>query len=314
MNNIVVTRARYEHGFLEIFIDHYLNLGFNFIYIFIENDQNYDIINPKVEFIRHDYKGNEVIDKYMYNKFLKKQTEKNKIDWVLHVDIDEFLFLKDNIKIHEYISKFYRENIGQFIFKWAMIENYRSIDSENNFQNITEQCNLYSNPHYKSMIQLKHFTKVNNPHFVIIQKDTYLDNIKIKNNLVGFCNEDNNYTNAILLHYHTRNLENVFIKAITTNLNNKKKIDPNILNQKYSTNDLKDKMLKLNLPFKHANKKILNKNNILQVKFNTNNEIDNKIIHNMLKEICKTYNVEYNTVINYIKDLELQYSKHFLCE
>ena len=73
-------------------------------------------------------------------------------------------------------------------------------------------------------------------------------------------------------------------------------------------------MVKLNLPFRHANNNVLNKNNIVQVKFNTNTKIDNNIIHNKLKEVCDRNNVDYNKVIYYIKNLELQYYKHFLCE
>lgn len=141
-----------------------------------------------------------------------------------------------------------------------------------------------------------------------------MDNIKIEDKLKGFCEKNNNYTNVILVHYHTRNLENVFVKALVTNLGVKKKIKPDIIHQKYSTNELKLKMTKLRLPFSHATNNVLNKNNIVQVKFNTNTKIDNKKIHDMLKEVCKVYNVDYNIVINYIKDLELQYSKHFLCE
>tara|TARA_B100000123_G_C25717254_1_gene422735 strand:- start:387 stop:1334 length:948 start_codon:yes stop_codon:yes gene_type:complete len=315
MNNVVVTRAKHENGFLEIFINHYLNLGFDFIYIFIENNENYNIINSKVDFITHNYKGNKVIP-FIFNNFLEKQQEKKRIDWVLHIDVDEFLFLKYNIKINEYISKFSRKNIGQFIFKWAMIENLRSIDTENDFQNIAAQCELYSNNHYKSMINLEYLKKKNNAHAHVSDciKDTYLDNIKIKSKLNGICQETNNYTNAILVHYHTRCLENLFVKALVTNLS-AKKIEPKILEQKYIANKLKEKMKKLQLPFIHKkNGEILNKKNIMQFKFNTNTKIDNKIIHNMLEEVCKIYNVNYNTVINYIKELELKYSKHFLCE
>lgn len=314
MYNVVVTRAKNEHGFLKNFIDHYLNLGFNFIYIFIEKEQKYDIINSKIDFIKHDYKGNKVLP-FIFNNFLKKEETKKKIDWVLHIDIDEFLFLKNNIKIHEHISKFYKENIGQFIFKWAMIENYRSIDSENDFRNIVNQCKLYSNKHYKSMIKLKYIKdeKKTHPHFANVINDTYLDNIKIKSNLKGFCEENNNYTNAILIHYHTRSLENVFVKALVTNFDNKK-IKPEFLQKNYSINKLKEKMVKLRLPFNHMMiGNVLNKKNIVQLIFNTNTKIDNKIIHNMLKDVCKEYNVNYNTVINYIKELELQDSKHFLC-
>lgn len=310
MYNIVVTRAKNEHGFLKVFIDHYLNLGFDFIYIFIESDQKYDIKNPKIIFIQHIYKGNEVVP-HIFNKFLKPLINNNKIEWILHVDIDEFLFLKNNMKIQEYISKFDKENIGQFIFKWGMIENYRSINSENDFQNIINQCNLYSNCHYKSMIKVKYLKNAVNPHCANTIKDTYLDNIKIKGHIKGFCNENNNYTNAILVHYHTRNLENTFVKALNTNLGSKK-IDPNIIRKKYSTNELKSKIFKLRLPFCHSRSHILNKKNIVQLKFNINTKINNKIIHNMLRNICNVNNIDYNVIINYIKDLELQYSKHFL--
>ena len=138
MYNIIVTRAKNEHGFLENFIDHYLNLGFDFIFIFIENDQKYSVRNQKIAFIKHNYKGNDVIP-FIFGEFLQQPNIKKKVNWVLHVDIDEFLFLKDNMKIHEYISKYYKTNIGQFIFKWAMIENFRSISSENDFQDIANQ-------------------------------------------------------------------------------------------------------------------------------------------------------------------------------
>ena len=318
MYNVVVTRARNEHVYLKNFIDHYLNIGFDFIYIFIESDQNYDIKNQKIKFIKHDYKGNEVIP-LMFNTFTKEEDYKNKIDWILHVDVDEFLFLKDNINISEYISKFYKENIGQFIFKWAMIENYRSIDSENDFQNIMDQSNLYSNHHYKSMVKLEHgehqpvATSAHNPHFANIKNDTYLDNIKIED-VKGHTQIYNNYSNAILVHYHTRNLEDVFIKMLATNLRHKK-INPDILKQNYSTSELvtPPRTCKLRLPFAHARGVKIDKKSISYVKFNTETKINNKIIHHKLQNVCKENNIDYNIVIKYIKDLELQYSKHFLC-
>ena len=88
----------------------------------------------------------------------------------------------------------------------------------------------------------------------------------------------------------------------------------NILVQKYSTNELKSKLVKLRLPFCHANGNILKKQNIVELIFNTNTVIDNNIIHNKLKELCKKFKINYDIVLDYIKDLELQYSKHFLCE
>lgn len=139
-----------------------------------------------------------------------------------------------------------------------MIENYRSIDSENDLQIIGDKSKLYSNNHYKTMIKLEYINvKSNHPHFINIIKDTYLDNIKINSKLKGLCNENNNYTNAILVHYHTRNLENTFVKVLSTNLNNKK-ITPDILNNKLSTSELKEKIFKLRLPMNRAKDKMIN--------------------------------------------------------
>ena len=42
MNNIVITRAKYEQAYINTFINHYLNLGFNHIYIFIEHTEKYE--------------------------------------------------------------------------------------------------------------------------------------------------------------------------------------------------------------------------------------------------------------------------------
>jgi hypothetical protein len=308
MYNVVITRAKNEHGYLNVFINHYLNLGFDLIYIFIEKDQKYEKTYPKTLFIKHDYKGDNVVP-FMFKKV---KIKKKKINWVLHVDIDEFLFLKDNIKIYDYLKKFNKKSIGQFIFKWAMLENFRSINTENDFQNILNQSKLYFNNHYKSIVKLAYIKCSDGPHQVKSKKDTYLDNIKIENEkLKGYCDENNNYSNAILIHYHTRNLENLFVKALVTNLS-EKKINPNILNKNLSIIELKIKMKKLSLPFGHAKKKVLNKKNIFKFKFNINTKIDKKIINNILEDICKLYNVKYNIIIKYIKDLEFKYSNHFL--
>ena len=73
-------------------------------------------------------------------------------------------------------------------------------------------------------------------------------------------------------------------------------------------------MDKLRLPFAHATSGVLNKKEVVQLVFNTDTKIDKKTIHNILEKVCEVYNVNYNIVTNYIKDLELQYSKDFLVE
>ena len=49
-------------GYINMFINHLKILCFNEIYIFIEDDQNYDFIeNKNVKIIKHKYKGNDVV-------------------------------------------------------------------------------------------------------------------------------------------------------------------------------------------------------------------------------------------------------------
>ena len=112
-----------------------------------------------------------------------------------------------------------------------------------------------------------------------------MDNIKINSKLKGICKENNNYSNAILVHYHTRNLENVFVKALTTNLKGSKKINPVILQQNLSTEELKSNMIKLQIPFAHSTSAVLDKKTIVQLVFNTDTKINKDTIHNMLKNV-----------------------------
>ena len=107
MVNIVVTRAKNEHGFIDNFIDYYLNLCFDYIIIFVEKKQKYNIENDRILLIKHKLLGDKIC-KYM-PRILKKL--KIDIEWVLHVDIDEYLFL-NNMNIKEYIERYSKDNIG----------------------------------------------------------------------------------------------------------------------------------------------------------------------------------------------------------
>lgn len=304
MVNIVVTRAKNEHGFFYNFIDYYLNLGFDYIIIFVEKNQKYNIENDRILLIKHKLLG----DKICKNIPNVLKDLKINIKWVLHVDIDEYLFL-NNMNIKEYIERYSKNNIGQFIFRWGMIENFCSIETENNFQNIVNKCNIYSNKSYKSMYNLNNVIKCDNPHFVIVDNDTYINDHKI-NELNYQCNYYS-YNNSILIHFHTRCLENTFIKALTFNLNDKK-IKPSLLNNNYSCDELKDNMTKLQLPFAHSKGKILNKNKIVPIIFQTNTIVNKEIINNMLIKVCNKYNININIIKNYINELENNYYQHFL--
>lgn len=307
MNNIVITKAKNEDGFIDNFIEHYFNLGFRFILILLETDQIYTPQLDNVLTFKHSKKGDE-INLYIPNILKKINIH---IDWVLHVDIDEYLFLKDNMKINDYINKFKKDNIDQFMFKWGMIENFCSINTENNFQNMLYNNKIYSSGSYKTMYKLDAITKVFMcPHFVYVNNDTYLDDLKVP---VDFfeSKEKKYYENAILIHFHTRCLENVFVKALTYSYNDKK-INSDIFNTKISLDELFDKMLKLRLPFEHSNNEVLELGEYPDTIIETNTIVDIDIINNKLIETCNNLNIDINIINDYINELESTHYQHFI--
>ena len=316
MNNIVITRAKYEQAYINTFINHYLNLGFNHIYIFIEHTEKYEEQSyTNVTFIKYVKKEKVINNKILLN-FLKN---KKNIDWVLYCDCDEFLFLENNIKIKDYINKYYKPGIGQFLFKWAMIENYKSLKNENNMKNIFNYSNIYTNSHYKSLFRLKNLINITCPHFAVINNNTYLNNKKITNLVGYFKNEHNNNNNinvndytSFVLHYHNRNAENTIIKCLTYWYNN---IDLNILNKinNIPVNDIKKYISKINLSFHHSrfkkiNKYIKNKN----INFIENMTIDIQKEYDIIYSLSKKYNIEICKINNLIETIDKKISPFFL--
>ena len=172
MSISIITRAKNEHSYLESFIYHYLNnLQFDNIYIFIENDQEYENDNNKVKFIKHNYIGDEIIDK-IYNYL------SNEIKWIFFCDIDEYLILpNNNNNIKTYIDK-HPTDTEQILIPWVIINNLNIVEKYNNFKDIYINNNLYINNKYKSIF--KFGNNFINPH-VTECKNTYYNNKNISN-------------------------------------------------------------------------------------------------------------------------------------
>ena len=312
MFNIVVSRVKNEDGFIENFIDHYLNLGFDLICLLFEKDEPRTFNNNQVICIEHFKKGDEICE---FIPFIIKENINNKIkvDWVLHVDIDEFLFL-NNMKIKDYINKFnIDDRVEQFSFKWGCIENYCSINTENDFNNMLYTHKIFTNDSYKSMYKLSAACENSTcPHWVYVKNNqTYHDYDKINDEYcLGI--DKKYYLNAIIIHFHTRCLENTFIKALTYSFDDRNN-DKNILLENHSIDYLIDNMRKLNLPFEHSTKgQVFEFNELFQLKFETNTIINKDIINQKLQEICNNLDIDINIINNYIQELETTYFNTFL--
>jgi len=266
----VITRAKNEHSYINSFINHYLNnLKFDSIYIFLDNNDSYNIINPNVKFIKHNLIGLEILSK-IYNYL------PNTIKWLFYCDIDEYLILPNNINIKMFINK-HPINTEQILISWIMIENINSVKKYNNFKDIFLNNNLHINNKYKSIFKFgNHFL---NEH-VTICNNTYYNYIQYNESLTGKLSSlkyyKQNKNNAYLIHFHTRCLENVVIKSLT--FEHCKNIE-NVSKYEFS---------KLKLAKKHMRKNIFDKN---MIDFPNNLYINQKTEIRLYKNLLKQHNL-----------------------
>ena len=323
MKCCVYTRAFMETPYLDFFIEHYCNLGFNKIIILKSDEfyfECYDKYKSRVDI--HSVKNLENRLLSLYDKLLKKSD----YDWALCVDIDEFLLLNNNyINIHQYIEeKLSKENnINTFYFRWGMIEKF---DNDDNyvFKNIINDYNIYSNSHVKSMIKISALDSVHHPHICRMKEKLCIyfeEKILNKPQPNNHSITHESYSESILLHLHTRNINNLVLKSIVTNLGdsvnrNVKKINnlPNFINlitynSNYKDEQLLEKMIdtigiKAKLPYDHSNISKTN-TNIVKLKdyyiydynFDTVNVLVEKEI---LNTILKKHNINKNKYYEFI--------------
>ena len=120
MQCCVFTRFVYDVPYLDSFIEHYLNIGFDKIFILYHDVVPYHLsenLIEEVEIILVENNGNKLLNEYKH-LFL------DDFDWVLNVDSDEFLILHEDFpSIKDYmLSKFEEdENINMFQFSWAWL-------------------------------------------------------------------------------------------------------------------------------------------------------------------------------------------------
>lgn len=120
MQCCVFTRFVYDVPYLDSFIEHYLNLGFDKIFILYHDVVPYFLpehLMEEVEIIQVENNGNKLLNEY---KYLFKED----YDWVLNVDSDEFLILHEDFpSIKDYMVAKLQEddNINMFQFSWAWL-------------------------------------------------------------------------------------------------------------------------------------------------------------------------------------------------
>lgn len=324
MKYCVYTRAFYETPYLDFFIKHYIDIGFEKIIILKGDNLNYSIPNKyinNVDLRIVNNSGNDLIQEY------QNIVKSSNYDWVLSIDLDEILLLNKKYKnINDYVTEKLKinKNINIFYFRWGIIENFKS---DIFFEDILKNNKLYVNNHIKSMIKINQINNLSNCHITNLKNNIiYFENSVLnKNNPLHNYNENYSYKETILIHLHTRNFDNLIIKSFLFNLKNNKGINSKKIKSKENFKSLinsinveinyEDNIIKLidsfkkyiglkaELPFIHTNNLKIQIDNFEINKFNKifyNMENQNYLIKNLLNE--ENINLQ-----------KYEYFKHLFC-
>ncbi len=122
MKCVVCAIAKNENPYINEWVKYYLNLGFEQIYLYDNNDKKTDYVG---NFIDEDCKNKvTIIDKRdvreyaLQHKVYTHCYNSNKFDWCLFCDIDEFLIGIDNINTFLSQEKF--KDFNQIRIKWNL--------------------------------------------------------------------------------------------------------------------------------------------------------------------------------------------------
>ena len=119
----ICTMARKENLYIKEYVDYYLNLGFDHIFIFDDNELGVENISDVIDNSYH-----ESVTIYDYRKIIKEQKvvftlcyEMNKYDydWIFMNDIDEFLVIK-NDSLKHYLSNNNFKKCDFIKFHWVL--------------------------------------------------------------------------------------------------------------------------------------------------------------------------------------------------
>jgi hypothetical protein len=222
MKLCIYTRFYNEDQCIIFFIEHYINLGFDKIFILKSDKKNYNLPDKYLNYVNIilvDNLGDQLLPKY---DFIVKNTN---FDWILTIDSDEILILNNKYKnIKQFINSklSINKNINTFFFRWGMLNKY-DIEQNNNFKYIINNYKIHENEHIKTMVKRSELNSIKGSHICSTKNKNiiYFDNNIIYDNNPKQPINNNSYQDCILVHILTRSINDIVIKALNTIFNGK---------------------------------------------------------------------------------------------
>jgi hypothetical protein len=308
----IITPMLYEHTYFNYFIEYHLNLGFNKIYLLIDNlsgeQYEYKIKNEEskkkiVFYYIKDLLTEVEYEKYKdYHKCILVHTAIQNMykyvieDYTMLLGVDSFLYL-NNLNIVDFFKKYniYNYNVSQILFKWVVLFNFDYKSNYNLLNNIDNKINLkkHYDMHFFTLGQRKRvLMPAENTHHYIIKNKT--DTIWCNNKIYNIKSSDSFYDISNILgkedttrigciyHFLMRDMEDILIKTYyfwSKNLLDRKyRIIPFIMTD---TKDVHDRLSYINC--NNDDSVIINKI-IININDSENNYNNDELINKMLTE------------------------------
>ena len=245
----IITPVFLEHNYINFFIEYHLSLGFDMIYILIDNSTQqqdeyiiFDEFKPYVKM----FDINMFYSPKMIYSFLEKKTKDYLIhaslidfiyplvteDYTILLGVDSFLYL-NNLSIRDYFKvNGITENICQIFFRWRCLENTIYSSTYNLFSYIDnnetiEEKNAFYNDHYFTMgkrsLVIKpsgdsHLYKIDGSGIGFYEGSVFeinsADNFYTIRNKMNDIKYYNSFHSASILHYLCRDLQNCLVKEV----------------------------------------------------------------------------------------------------
>ena len=123
---VLVGIAKYENDYIEEWISYHLNLGFDKIFVYDDGDGDVPYLDEMPELQKYIKEGRLGIERCagiekpqckVYEKFYKEHSAA----WIMYLDIDEFLWLRDYDDIHCFLKQEIYDSADVINFSWVMI-------------------------------------------------------------------------------------------------------------------------------------------------------------------------------------------------
>ena len=231
MKVALVVIGRLENKYVIEFVEYYKQLGIDTIFIVDNNNDDEEwfeeiltkeyILQNSINIIH--YRGYKNIANFQIDTYIKIYDKfKDRFDWFMFLDFDEFLTLTEDKNIKDYLSRDCFKNYNQILINWKIYTDNDLVyyDGRPCLERFTTPMDIYKNIEYSSLSENMHVKciirgnieniNMENPHYTyneILNKTTCNNKgEKIKDENVSTC-QPIDYTLAYIKHFTTKTID-----------------------------------------------------------------------------------------------------------